>query len=87
MAEIFLRRLIHYALAGGVWLSAALLIAGLTLGQEPWLKAGLFTLLCTPVLRVLILAGNYLQRRQWGFFLVSACVLAMMAFGARLGSH
>lgn len=85
MADRAIRRAVHFTLAGGVWVSAALMAAGLLAGRDRLVLGGLFVLLCTPALRVTLLAGDYLRRRDWSFFWVSAGVLGMMAFGMRFG--
>jgi uncharacterized membrane protein len=87
MAELAARRAVRYALAVGVLLSCAFLTAGLWAARERWLETGLLILLFTPAVRVAILSGDYLRRKEWFFLAVSLCVLAMMFSGMGLGKQ
>lgn len=73
-------------LRGGVLVSGALLVLGLAAGSTPVLRAGLLTLMCTPLARVAALAALYARRRDWPFFWISAGVLALLGVGVLLGS-
>jgi uncharacterized membrane protein len=99
------------ALLTGVFLSAALLAAGLLVvwvrhearSNEPpalsavlggvWrgrgtcvLYAGLLVLAATPILRVVVMVGVYLRRRELFMAVVSAIVLGLLAIGMLMGS-
>ena len=76
-------RLVGALLGGGVWTSAALLAAGLVLG-EGWLRAGLLVLLATPALRVAALLAAWLSERRWGFAAVAATVLLLLGLALRI---
>lgn len=99
------------ALLSGVFLSAALLAAGLLVvwlrhearPNEPpavsgvvrglmqgsgtcLLYAGLLCLAATPILRVLVMVGVYLRRRELFMAVVSVVVLGLLAIGVLMGS-
>lgn len=48
--------------------------------------AGLLALAATPVLRVAVMIGVYVRRREWFMVTVSAIVLALLATGLILGT-
>jgi uncharacterized membrane protein len=50
------------------------------------LYAGLLILAATPILRVLVMVGVYLRRRELFMALVSVIVLGLLAVGVLLGS-
>lgn len=99
------------ALLSGVFLSAALLAAGLLVvwirhearANEPpalpdvargalqgrgtcLLYAGLLCLAATPILRVVVMVGVYLRRRELFMAVVSIIVLGLLAVGVLMGS-
>jgi uncharacterized membrane protein len=99
------------SLLTGVFLSAAMLTAGLLVvwlrhearPNEPpamsgvvrgllqgrgtcLLYAGLLLLAATPILRVLVMVGVYLRRRELFMAVVSIIVLGLLAVGVLLGS-
>lgn len=49
------------------------------------LSLGLLVLIGTPAARVLVLLGAFVRRREWGYALVSAAVLAVLGVGLALG--
>lgn len=71
----------------GVVFSAVCLVAGLALwiaspdrtgGSLP-LKAGLFTLMAIPVLRIAFSLAHYIRIRDWPFAATAAAVLGILA--------
>jgi uncharacterized membrane protein len=99
------------ALLTGVFLSAAMLAAGLLVvwlqhearpNEPPALSdvirgllrgrgicvlyAGLLCLAATPILRVMVMVGVYLRRREFFMAVVSIIVLGLLAVGVLMGS-
>jgi uncharacterized membrane protein len=80
--EVHLGRL----LLGGVLSSAALLAVGLALWMAqvatPWanglLTAGLFILMATPIMRVIVSLVEYLRMRDWFFVFTTLTVLGVL---------
>jgi uncharacterized membrane protein len=78
--EIAIKRL----LLAGSWFSTVLLTLGLVtflLGvpvARDVLRLGLFVLMITPVMRVIMSAAQYLRERDWLFALVTLAVLAVL---------
>jgi uncharacterized membrane protein len=78
-----LERSVAVVLRGGVFLSSLCLAAGLALSlsqlapraAEALLQAGILTLLCTPVARVVISTVDYVLEREWRFAFLTAIVL------------
>jgi uncharacterized membrane protein len=74
------------ALRQAVWVSAALLAAGLVLwlwgaaAAGPIVHAGLWVLIAVPVSRMLTAAVTYAWARDWTFFALTLVVLACLAF-------
>ncbi|MDQ3069086.1 MAG: DUF1634 domain-containing protein [Acidobacteriota bacterium] len=68
------------------WLAAALLLIGLGLwlaGSPPAtqvLHAGLWLLIATPIVRVLMALTDYVEARDWKFVVLTAIVLACLFF-------
>lgn len=59
--------------------------AMVALRPDGWLSLGIFTLILTPVLRVLMAIVSFIWVRDWRYAAVSAAVLAAMAIGFLLG--
>ncbi len=76
-----LEDLIEVALKIGLALSTLLLVAGLVLGLDGALRAGIVLLMLTPVARVAVVTGGLAVERDWLFTLVSLFVLAVLAAG------
>lgn len=82
----FERSLTRVMLAG-VWMSAALLTLGLTVlliygpsgAGDMLLRAGLITLMGTPVLRVLLSVTEALRQRDWFWIWNTAAVVLVLA--------
>ena len=79
-----LLRAIELILTAGVFVSGALLLAGLATGREPLLRAGVIMLVATPVARVFVLTLGLFQRRDWFFGVLSLAVLGVLLSGAWL---
>ena len=79
MSETRLFRTIEAVLSTGLLASAALLVAGLSLEQEPLLRLGVMLLLMTPAARVVVVTVGLLLERDWLFALVSLWILAVLA--------
>ena len=68
------------------WIAAALLLAGLLLwlGGAPqagrMLHAGLWLLISTPIVRVLLALTEYAKTRDWTFVALTLIVLACLIF-------
>jgi hypothetical protein len=65
-----------YTLALGI--AAPLLLAGLVLGETRLLEAGVLTVMITPILGAMILAGAMALARDWRFTAVALLVLAIL---------
>ena len=69
-----------------VWVSAALLGAGLLLwlagaaSALPVMHAGLWILIAVPITRMLTSAVTYAASRDWAFFALTLVVIACLAF-------
>lgn len=50
-----------------------------------FLSLGILVLVVTPAARVVVLLGAFVLRREWGFALVSAAVLAVLGVGLVVG--
>ena len=70
---------IEAALAGGIAVSAGLMIWGLAFRQPAALRWGLFILIFTPVVRVVIMVIGLFQERDVPFSLLSLVILAVLA--------
>jgi uncharacterized membrane protein len=81
-----LARALEVALAAGVVVSGALLLAGLAADRAPLLRAGLLLLLFTPVARVVVLTVGLFHQKDWGFALVSLWILLVLLSSVSLGS-
>ena len=83
-----LDRVIEATLSVGLLVSLVLLMAGLFLAREGWMRAGVVILMFTPVTRVVIVTLGLIHERDWLFAGISGFVLAVllsgMAFAARL---
>jgi hypothetical protein len=66
------------AFTGGLAVSGLLLVAGLLLGSQASLTAGLLVLMVTPVVGTLIVTTGMVLRRDWTFVLVSLAVLCVL---------
>jgi uncharacterized membrane protein len=81
--EVHLGRL----LVVGVTLSASCLAVGVVLwlvtpgsrGAARLLQAGLFILMATPILRVVVSIAEYIRMRDWFFVVTTLAVLAVLA--------
>lgn len=68
------------------WTAAALLLLGLVLWLSGVSQAslalhgGLWLLIATPIVRVLMALADYLKQRDWAFVAVTAIVLACLIF-------
>jgi len=79
------------AVAGwGLSLGGAALLAGLTLsflGQTEYARhfliGGLATLICLPIVNVIVAVVEELRRREWLFFAVAAAALLILLYNAR----
>ena len=73
------------ALKWATWAAAALLAAGLLLAlggyeeSERILRAGLWLLISTPIVRVLLALYEYAREKNWTFAAVTLIVLASVA--------
>jgi uncharacterized membrane protein len=77
-----------YILRGGVYLSGALIIAGLALRSDPLIRAGIFSLIAAPLVNVCFLGFFYAARSKWRWTAAAALILATIALSAYLGiSH
>ncbi|MCL4818351.1 MAG: DUF1634 domain-containing protein [Vicinamibacteria bacterium] len=81
-----LARALEVALASGVALSGALLLAGLATDRAGLLRAGLLLLLFTPVARVIVLTVGLFHQKDWGFAFVSLWILLVLLSSISLGS-
>ncbi len=79
-----LDRLIEAALTLGVLLSGTLLVVGLLTGTPGTLRAGLVTLMLTPVARVVVVALGLLAERDWLFALLALWILGVLLSSLRL---
>lgn len=63
------------------------LLAALVAAGDPTaaVSLGIAILLATPALRVAVLLGAYLKRRDWLFAAIAAAVLAILALSLRVG--
>jgi uncharacterized membrane protein len=80
-----LSRWLEAILTAGLVASAGVLAAGLLLGAERALFAGLVLLILTPVARVLAVAFGFAYARDWVFAAVSFVVLAVLATATAVG--
>ena len=87
MTDAFARlsRRLERILTGGLVASGVVLAAGLLLGAERALFAGLVLLILTPVARVLAVAVGFAHARDWVFAALSLAILAVLATGAAVG--
>jgi uncharacterized membrane protein len=76
-----LERSVEGVLTAGVLASGALLVLGLSLGREGFLRAGVLLLMFTPVVRVLVLTVGLFREGDRRFGFVSLTVLAILAAG------
>lgn len=67
------------ALTLGLAASALALVAGLATGSEPALHTGILILLCTPIVRVVIVTVGLARERDWLFAGLSLGVLLVLA--------
>lgn len=74
-----------YTLALGI--AAPLLFAGLLLGEAGLLQAGVLTVMFTPLVGVVIVAGAMALERDWPFTAVALLVLAILAAGVFAGTR
>lgn len=84
--DLALRGALSRTLSVGVWLSAALIAAGL-LFSDACLLAGLWLLVATPYLRVLQLSAAFAKGGERGFLALSLAVLGLMSLSAFLGAR
>jgi len=82
-----LEKAIEMALSGGVLVSGALLLAGLSLGNMGLLRGGVVLLMLTPVARVLVLTVGLYHERDFLFGTISLWVLAVLASGIWVSVH
>jgi uncharacterized membrane protein len=75
-----IERVVEAVLSVGLLLSAALLVAGLGLGQEPLLRLGVMLLIATPVVRVVVVTLGLLLERDWLFSVVSCWILSVLVW-------
>lgn len=80
-----LNHALEVVLTVGLLVSAALLLAGLTLGSPSTLRAGTVLLILTPVARVVAVTVGFLHAREWDFALLSLAVLGVLASSAWVG--
>ena len=73
-----LDRTIEVVLMGGLAVSAAFLVAGLSLGRADFLRWGILVLMTTPVARVVVVTIGMLRERDWLFAAVSLWILAVL---------
>ena len=79
-------RTLTRAMLGGVWSSAALLAAGLTMllvlgvseRGETLLRAGLLTLMATPLLRVILSVFEAIRQRDWFWVWTTVAVVLVL---------
>jgi uncharacterized membrane protein len=79
VSETRLDKTIEAVLSTGLLVSAALLAAGLLLGQERLLRLGVMVLMATPAARVVVVAIGMLLERDWIFAAVSLWILGVLA--------
>jgi uncharacterized membrane protein len=65
--------------AGGLVVSAAALLLGLLLAQEPLLRLGVLALIATPPAATVMLALGLASERDWLFAAISLWVLLVLA--------
>ena len=82
-----LERHVEGALTAGLIVSAALLVAGLALGQGVPLRAGLLLLMFTPVARVIVMTIALALDRDWLFASVSLFILGVLASSIWVAVH
>ena len=73
-----MNRVIEGVLGTGVTVSGLFLLAGLVLGENRLLAAGILLLMATPLLRVLVLTAALFVERDWLFAFVSLGVLTVL---------
>ena len=82
-----LERAVEAVLGVGLAASTALLMAGLLLGAEAPLRAGVVLLMFTPVVRVVVVAASLLRARDWLFSALALAVLGVLAAGMRVAAR
>lgn len=80
-----LDRVIEIALTVGLLASGALLVLGLVWGQPGALRAGIVILMCTPVLRVVVVAVGLAFERDWAFVAISLWILGVLLSSLHVG--
>ena len=80
-----LSRWLERILTAGLVASGVVLAAGLLLGAERALFAGLLLLILTPVARVVAVALGFAYARDWVFAAISLAILAVLAAGTAVG--
>jgi hypothetical protein len=78
---------IEVALAGGILVSAGLMIWGLAFRSPAALRWGLLLLMFTPVARVVILVGGLFEQRDFVFGPLSLVILAVLASSFYTAAH
>jgi len=68
-----------------VYISGALVGAGLVSGSDQIIRAGISVLITTPLLNVAILGGGYALEKRWRWAATSLLILAAIAISAALG--
>lgn len=83
--EPVMDRAIERVLRVGTWVAAGLLAGGLVVSlvtgdsDTPVLHAGLWVLIATPIVRVLVSLGDDVKRRDWTFATLTSVVLLFVA--------
>lgn len=62
----------------GVWISVAMLAAGLLLQHVPTATAGLLVMIATPLARVVLLVRAFAKERDWPFVALSISVILLL---------
>lgn len=80
-----LDRVIEIALTLGLLASGALLVLGLAWDQPGALRAGIVILMCTPLLRVVVVAVGLAFEREWAFVAISLWILGVLLSSLHVG--
>ncbi len=87
--------LLARALSSGTWLSALVIVLGLALGFAGWPSAsarkvisiGIAILILLPTLRVLLMLGVFVKKREYKFAAFATIVLIVIVSGIVIGAR
>lgn len=82
-----LEQVIETTLTLGLVVSGGVLVWGLVFGSTRALWWGVLILMCTPVVRVVVVTIGLVLRRDWVFGLVSFWVLAVLLSGIHVAAR